>query len=181
MLPLRISIVQKSGRLGPSVHLFEHVVQFLHIQIETKAPNQQRNFGLVLRKALDKKANYNCCQSSHRRLGAAAVINHNVPNEIVQPSNYDNSHWTQGDDYRMAFLAGATLDFGLNLKADDQNAGAVCRLMCFILSALGEKLCVQHILHPQRHEPLPAEAERGTSCGEGTVTETTVKSHARWA
>jgi hypothetical protein len=47
-----------------------------------------------------------------------------VPNEVVQPSNYDNSHWTQGDDYRMAFLAGATLDFGLNLKADDQNAGA---------------------------------------------------------
>ena len=59
VLPLGISIVQKNGRLGPSVHhLFEHVVQFLHIQIENKAPNHQRNFGLVLRKALDNKANF---------------------------------------------------------------------------------------------------------------------------
>ena len=65
VLPLGFSIVQKNGRLGPSVyHLFEHVVQFLHIQIQTKAPNNKRRscvcapHGFVLRKALDDKANF---------------------------------------------------------------------------------------------------------------------------
>ena len=127
VLPLGISNGQKNGRLGPSVHhLFEHVVLYLHIQLETKAFNNQRNFGLVLRKALDKKANFKLL-SKLTKAAWGSGSDHNVPNEvvcIVQPSNYDNSHWTQGDDYRMAFLAGATLDFGLNLKADDQNAVA---------------------------------------------------------
>ena len=77
--------MQKIGRLGPSVHhLFEHVVQFLHIQIETKAPNHQRNFGLVLRKALDKKANFKLLPKLTKAAWGSGS-DHNVANEVVQP------------------------------------------------------------------------------------------------
>ena len=99
-----------------------------------------------------------------------------MPPDVAEPWNHDFSHHAHGHDYRMAFLAGASLDFGLDLrlKADDQNAGAICRLMCFILSALGDRLGVQHILHPQRHEPIP-----GTVHGAATLPAALANAHKR--
>ena len=85
VLPLGISNGQKNGRLGSSVHhIFEHVVLYLHIQLETKASNNQRNFGLVLRKALDNKANFKLLFKLTKAAWGSGS-DHNVPNEVVQP------------------------------------------------------------------------------------------------